>query len=357
MKFASLFFCSLLLLSACGTSNEDTDQSTDPIPDTASDQTADQTTNQNNDTTNGSEVSQDTPAEPELETDIAIDINGEQRSYHLYDPNTPTIDAVVFLLHGNRGSADQILGLENTVSPFKRWMQIADEQNLMLVVPDGAVGPEGHQGWNDCRTDALGNPSTDDVLFISTLIDTVNQSHPRTDNRVFISGISNGGLMSTRLAEEIPNRLMAIAIIVASEPVNTKCVKSSAQLPILIMNGTADPILPYDGGQIVPNRGLLFSTIDLVNYWVERNQTNLTAEEVVFPDIDQSEDSTVTKYTYTNAQTNDKVVHYEVLNGGHTEPSVVERYSGIWKLIVGEQNGDIEMADEVWEFFSLYLQP
>ena len=38
-------------------------------------------------------------------------------------------------------------------------------------------------------------------------------------------------------------------------------------------------------------------------------------------------------------------------NGGHTEPSISERYSSIWLSIVGNQNGDIEMANEVWDFF------
>jgi len=44
-------------------------------------------------------------------------------------------------------------------------------------------------------------------------------------------------------------------------------------------------------------------------------------------------------------------MHYEVVNGGHTEPSIQERYSNLYKLIVGNQNGDIEMAQEIWGFF------
>ncbi len=295
------------------------------------------------------------PREPKLHTDLTIDIDGVERSYHLYDPGTSTVNSVVFLLHGNRGSSNQIIGLDNTVAPFVQWIDIALEENLLLVVPNGAVGPEGNQGWNDCRTDALGNPSTDDVLFINTLIDNINLSYPRSDNRVFVNGISNGGMMSKRLAEEIPERLIGFASIVASEPVNTKCVKSTLPISALVMNGTADPILPYAGGQIVPKRGLLFSTVDAVSNLVNRNQANPIAEEVTFPDIDSSDGSTVTKYIYSNTTNKTKVVHYEVLGGGHTEPSLKKRYAALWKLIVGSQNGDIEMADEVWTFFESLL--
>jgi len=282
--------------------------------------------------------------------------NGEQRTYHLFVPKNPATSSVIFLLHGNGGSSDQILGLQRTVAPFKLWMDLALKENLLLVIPDGETGSEGRQGWNDCRNDAPTNPLSNDMLFLSTLIDQINKDYPRTSDKVFVNGVSNGGMMSMRLAEEIPEKLIAFASIVASEPVNTECVKSNQAISGLIMNGTLDPILPYDGGHIVPMRGLLYSTDNLVSSWVNRIQANPIAEEFVFPDINPDDESTVTKYTYANADQNTRVVHYKVTGGGHTEPSKVERYRGIYKRIVGNQNGDIEMVDEVWEFFSDFIK-
>ena len=57
------------------------------------------------------------------------------------------------------------------------------------------------------------------------------------------------------------------------------------------------------------------------------------------------------KYSYVNGVNDSEVLLYRVNNGGHTEPSIAERYANIWKLIVGNQNGDVEMAEEVWDFF------
>ena len=259
---------------------------------------------------------------------------------------------MVFLLHGNRGSADQLLGLNNLKAPNKIWLNIAQRENLILVVPEGAIGPEGHQGWNDCRTDAIGNPDTNDVQFISALINEISAQYNQTDSKVFSVGISNGGMMSMRLADEIPDKLHGFAAIVASRPINTECPDISTPVSALFMNGTADPILPYDGGHIIPNRGELYSTTDTVAYWVNRNQANATTGFVELENIDNDDNSIVVVQSYDSGTNNTRVVHFEVIGGGHTEPSITEKYAPLYKLVVGEQNNDIESAEEIWEFFN-----
>ena len=288
---------------------------------------------------------------PGLQTDQSIDILGQQRTYHLFLPESPDNAQVVFLLHGNRGSSDQILGLNGTVAPYKIWMNIAERENLILVVPNGEIGSEGHQGWNDRRNDAPTNPTTDDVMFINTLIDNINTEYTRTDSKVFVVGTSNGGIMSMRLADEIPERLHAFAAVVASRPVNTQCVDAVIPVSALIMNGTDDPILPYEGGHIRPTRGELFSTTDAVAYWVNRNQTNTATGLVEIADRETNDNSVVKLYSFRDGLNNTQVRHYEVVGGGHAEPSIAERYGRIFKLIVGKQNNDIEMAEEIWSFF------
>lgn len=287
-----------------------------------------------------------------LETDRIINIAGLQRTYHLFVPENPVTAQMIFLLHGNRGSSDQILGLDRTVAPHKLWLDIAERENLILVVPNGETGSEGHQGWNDCRSDAPTNPTSDDVLFINTLMDSLIDEFQRVDNKVFFVGTSNGGLMSMRLADELPDRIHAFAAIVASRPVNSQCSESSVPISALIMNGTEDPILPYEGGHIVPMRGELLSTVDAVAYWVNRNQANTVIESVDLPDLDANDSSFVRVFSYRDGIGSTQVKHMEVVGGGHTEPSIAERFSEIYKRIVGEQNNDIEMAEEVWSFFS-----
>ena len=287
----------------------------------------------------------------------SISIAGNVRNYHVFLPSDPANASIVFLLHGNGGSSDQLLGLTGFKAPYKVWIDIARKDNVILVVPDGRMGSNDKQGWNDCRTDAWTNPEGDDVTFLSYLLDEVKSQYGSIHSRVYVTGTSNGGLMTQRLADEIPEKINAIAIVVASKPLNTECIDSTAVLPVLFMNGTDDPILPYDGGEIGSDRGKVLSTPDTVNYWINRNQTELSPVVTMLSDVNLGDGSQVIRYSYYGSAGNPAnefglVEHYEIVNGGHTEPSIAERYSNLYKLIVGNQNADLEMAEEIWRFFS-----
>lgn len=290
-----------------------------------------------------------------LFTDQTINVAGQSRNYHLYLPENPASASIVFLLHGNSGSADQLLGLTRATAPYKVWLTLAANNNVILVVPDGLNGSNNKQGWNDCRTDASTNPDSNDVEFLSSLLDAVQAEHSTANAAVFSVGTSNGGMMTLRLAQEMPERLSGIAVVVASKALNTECIDSRVPLPLLIMNGTDDPILPYEGGQIDTDRGVVLSTGELVDYWLNRNQANSTPMITQFSDTNTSDNSTVTRFSYKDGSDNSLVEHYEIVNGGHTEPSELERYGNLFKRIVGNQNGDFEMADEIWHFFSLQV--
>jgi len=243
------------------------------------------------------------------------------------------------------------MGFNGKKAPYGEWERIATAENLILLVPNGTDGSNGHRGWNDCRNDSSGNPVVDDVLFIETLIDDVVRVYGANASKVFASGTSNGGHMAMRLANEIPNKLTAFAAIVASNSRNSKCSIATTPISALFMNGTEDPINPFEGGEMLGNRGEVDSAQETIDYWVNRNQTETSPEITNFTDADTSDKSTVKKHLYTNGVNNTEVAFYEIVGGGHTEPSIAERYSNAFKIIVKEQNGDIEMADEVWNFF------
>ncbi len=291
------------------------------------------------------------PGEEGWHKNQTINISGTTRNYHIYLPNSVSNAPVVFLLHGNRSDKDQIMGFTNAKAPYKVWENIAIQENIILVVPNGVMGANNHRGWNDCRSDADGNPNSNDVLFIDSLIQFVLNEHSANATRVFAVGTSNGGHMAMRLAQEIPDKLTAFGAIVASNPVNTQCVNATVPISALFMNGTQDPINPYEGGEMSDDRGEVYSSQETIDYWVNRNQTNTTPTVTDFADTDTGDNCTVRKHVYANGINNTEVVFYEVTGGGHTEPSISERYSNAFKLIVKEQNGDIEMANEVWNFF------
>jgi polyhydroxybutyrate depolymerase len=280
-----------------------------------------------------------------------------ERSYDAFIPMglDATPRPLIFLLHGNGGSAAQLMGLDGKAAPFKLWQEIAEREKLILIIPEGRLGSDQKQGWNDCRTDAVTNPETDDVGFISALLDGVVMKYPVDKRRVFATGISNGGHMSLRLALELPDRIAAIAAIAASMPATSECKLSSTPISVLLMNGTKDPIAPYIGGVMgygksQGERGSILSTEAAVQSWVTLNQTKTVAESRLI-DTNSSDDGLVTRFEYCCGKNATQVVLYKVEGGGHTEPSTRERYSSIFKLIVGPQNSDLEMADEVWDFF------
>ncbi len=309
--------------------------------------------------------SDDTPVgtNPEAENEKGLLENetilssGQEREYHLYIPQNTINAPAVFLFHGNKSNYNEIIGIDPSIvnrsikAPYKAWLPLAEQEDIILIIPNGTEGASGDNGWNDCRNDATGNPASNDVLFSADLIDFVVAKYQANASKVFAVGTSNGGHMSMRLAQEIPNKITAFAAVVASKPLNSQCVNSSLPISALFMNGTNDPINPFEGGSMAGGRGEVFSTQETINYWINRNQTDTNAIITDFTDIDTSDNCTVKKYVYANGNSNTEVVLYEVDNGGHTEPSIAERYSDFFKIAVKEQNGDIEMADQIWSFF------
>jgi polyhydroxybutyrate depolymerase len=282
--------------------------------------------------------------------DQKITVSGTERSYHLFVPDQPAGAPVVLLFHGNGGSHDDLLGLTNIQAPYKIWLDIAKRENLIIVAPNGSKGSNNSNGWNDCRDDAPTNPPSDDVALVKALLQAVSDAYQSDPKRVFAVGTSNGGHFAIRLATEIPNQITAFAAIVAANTANSKCANSAGKVSALFMNGTEDPIMPYNGGAMAANRGEVVSTDSTVRYWVSRNQAVTTPEVTVLEDSDNTDNSTAVRYLYQCGD-GTEVVLYEIINGGHTEPSKSERYSSLFLLAVGKQNGDLEMADEIWAFF------
>lgn len=291
------------------------------------------------------------PIEKGLLKNQAITVGGLIRNYHIHVPNNPVNAPVVLLFHGNGSNYDEILGLTGIKAPYKKWLDIAQQENLILVVPNGSSGSTGSSGWNDCRNDAATNPTVDDMQFVISLLNHIKTKYNSNAAKVFALGTSNGGHFAIRLAQEIPDRITAFAAIVAANAVNSKCSNATTKVSALFMNGTSDPVIPYNGGSMTFNRGEVFSTDSTVSYWAKRNQTDILPEITMMPDINTNDNSTVTKSLYKNGSNGTEVALYKVTNGGHTEPSVAERYSALFLLAVGKQNGDIEMANEIWNFF------
>lgn len=291
-----------------------------------------------------------------LFTENEIVVDGLRRTYDYYVPEELGTSPVplVFLLHGGGSESADLTGENGFQAPYKEWLRIADEEKFIVLFPNGETSPLGGQGWNDCRADATTNPTVDDVHFFDTLLEQFSGRYSIDSDRIYVSGTSNGGHMSIRLALERSRVVAAIAPIVAAMP-EVPCSEPDEPISILFILGTEDPLSPYEGGEVSPvtgGRGTVLSAQESVNLWTLFNQTDSTPMVVELPDINMMDNSTVTQYTYSNGLQGTEVVLLEVDGGGHVEPSINQQYSIALELLLGAQNHDFEMARVVWSFFA-----
>ncbi|MFC2079573.1 alpha/beta hydrolase family esterase [Candidatus Bipolaricaulota bacterium] len=288
-----------------------------------------------------------------------LDWNGLDRVYGVYVP-ADTLDPapLVFLLHGGGGSASKTWGQEHGRS----WKSLADEHGFVLVLPEGDADPgdaDAHH-WNDCRT-GLDNTiiatTEDDVGFIVQLIATVSDATPIDPARVYATGASNGGMMTYRLAVEAGEQFAAAAAIIANLPDPSECGVPTTSTPMLIMNGTEDPLIPYEGGCVANalcNRGRVMSTMDTVAFWVDVNQAATEPSVEKLRNRSWFDGSMVTVYRFEGESNDADVIYYHIEGGGHNVPGF-ETISRVLRAVAGPKNRDIDGPTEIWTFFREHL--
>jgi polyhydroxybutyrate depolymerase len=258
---------------------------------------------------------------------------------------------LVLVFHGHGGSADQVLGLNaNGASPLGRWIDIGQTNDLVIAALEGEIGSDGKQGWNDCRRDAPNNPQTEDVAATLALIDELTRTERIDPTKVYAIGMSNGGHFVLRLALEAGNRFAGFGSVAAALAANSACTDKGAPKPFVLINGTADRIVPFNGGNF-QNRGVVLSFSDTLATLVARSGPTTTPSQAMpYPDVDSTDGSTAALQTFGSVTA--PVHAVTVTGGGHAEPSRIRQYSAAYERIIGRQNHDFESADEQWRLLS-----
>lgn len=277
--------------------------------------------------------------------ETSLPYGGVDREVLLYVPYPLPKSGVplVIMLHSEGSSPE---GAMRTTTE-ERWNEIAFREKLIVAYPRGFGGY-----WNDCLVGPGGGLSDqDDVGFILELIVWLSEQYPINTNQVFAAGHSNGGMMVLRLAQEAPGEFAAVFANNALLPVQSECQEPTTTIPLMLLVGTADPIMPFRGGQ----PGLEGSTSSpvlsaqaTVETWLGYMGLPEEPQVTQFPDRVEDNQSTISRMIYADSETS--FWFYQVNGGGHAWPGE-EPYSRLEEQTNGTKNQDIQAADEAWHFF------
>ena len=264
----------------------------------------------------------------------SITHDGIQRDYILYIPELydgSTAVPLVLNFHGYGSNAAQQMF-------YGDFRDIADTEGFLLVHPEGTTFI-GDQFWN------VGFPglssNIDDVGFTEALIDELATLYTIDLDRVYATGMSNGGFMSFLLACQLSEKIAAVASVTGSMTQDTfdDC---NAQLPtpVLQIHGTEDDVVLYN------ENNLSLPIPDVISYWVDHNNCETTPTTTTLPDVDVSDGSTIEHSVYEDGDNGITTEHMKVIGGGHTWPGSVINTAGT--------NQDIDASMEIWLFFSRF---
>lgn len=245
---------------------------------------------------------------------------------------------VVFVLHGGFGSGEQI---ETNSAEFN---PIAEREGFIVVYPDG-VASDGllkARTWNggDCCGYAA-EANIDDVGFLTTLLDELQSELCVDTARVYSTGMSNGAIMSYRLACEASDRIAAIAPVAA--PQAFPPCDPTHPVPLLHIHGTDDPNAPFEGGEGCGFANFTFPpTMDGIDLWRDANACEGSPSPL----------TTIADGTCeTMGSCESPVLRCLIEGGGHSWPGGHPPALNLRRCDGGSHSTTFPASEVIWRFF------
>jgi polyhydroxybutyrate depolymerase len=269
--------------------------------------------------------------------------DGIKRTYRLYVPRgLPKHAPLVMVMHGSGENGAQIR-LE-TGYGFDR---LADQHGFAVAYPDSYSFD-----WNDCSVAgdfAVGGRVVDDAGFLLALADKLFGDLDLDRDKLFATGVSAGGFMSIRLALEAPSRFRAVAAVSANVPApeNFKCHPMPGA-SVLLMNGTADPLVPYNGGEVsliglFYKGGRVLSSPESARYFATLDRIAGTDEVSAIHGADHE----VGEQRIWRGETGTEVELVTIAGGGHGMPQAAWRRP----RLLGPSPMSPDGPALIWSFF------
>ncbi len=262
-----------------------------------------------------------------------IRYGGRERTYIVHVP--PAYDRtkpapLVLVLHGAGQSFD-------TAEKMSGMSLEADKEDFLVAYPRGTGHLKEEPTWNsgNCCGYAMRN-NVDDVGFIRALVAQLKKDYAVDSKRVYVTGVSNGAMMSYRLGCEVSDQIAAIAPVEGAQ--NVDC-KPASPVSVIVFHGTADRLVPFDGGtardQTGPQR-TDNSVAGAVSFWVKQDGCSPTPQH--------EETSEVHTDVYSGCKDGTGVALYAIQGGRHKWPGA-------------SLSGNHVRATEImWDFFAQHAK-
>ncbi len=246
---------------------------------------------------------------------------------------------LVLALHGMGGDGRGMARLTH-------FNAIADQGGFIVAYPDGI-----RRRWSFGPLPLLGG--LDDVGFIAALIAALSSDLFIDQARVYVLGMSNGGGLVDLLICRRADLFAACAIVSATiASVMTHICRPSRPVSVLMIHGTHDPLVPFEGGRRRRGRQILLSAPATAQHWARL--AGCVEGPVVNYLPDYAHDGTRVRYdVYSGGQDGAEVILYVIEGGGHTWPG---GWAYLPERMIGKTSQQIDASLIIWDFFQRHTR-
>ena len=277
--------------------------------------------------------------------DATVPVGGVARHYLLVVPKSYSGSPLplVFAFHGKNNTG--ALMVSDTGLP-----EIMDRLGYIGAFPDGI-----EKEWNGGQMDptSLQSARSDDVDFVSAMIDQVSLRYKVDPKRVYATGSSNGAVFCYTLAARLSDRIAAIAPVNGLLGARPAARYHPGPVSVISFNGTDDPMMPYGGYRYVHDGAL--SVPDTISYWVKADGCDPVAEITRYPVSANDDGTTILSAHFRPGPSGSEVTAFIIGHGGHTWPG--RHTDPGWAKVAGKTAMSISASDLMFEFFRRHPKP
>lgn len=270
-----------------------------------------------------------------------FNFNGINREYLLHLPSGYSSLKNYPLVVALHGFGDHPRFIEQ----YSGLSRLSDKEKFIVVYPYGSQNKTTQKfSWNggSCCGEAL-NKNIDDVMFINNLVDALSKKYNVDSKKVYLTGFSNGAILTYRIAAQSPEKFAAFAVVAGSIGGKTRTndpyytiPSPKKPVPILIMHGKKDGSITYLGGQNEAKNASFTSFAESTNFWLKNNKAK--DKEIVSNEIFIHED-------YKKNPNGERVEVYTVKESGHVW------FGGVMEIKNNLMGKSISATNIIWDFF------